>query len=123
MKKHGGFTLIEVMMAMTVLAIAGITVLRTTGESLNNTLYLENRTLARWVADNELTSLRLARHWPASSWNEENREMANRTWYVRYRSIETGDSAFRAVEVEVRLVANEKEPPLSSLRTYMTSRA
>ncbi|MGI9279870.1 MAG: type II secretion system minor pseudopilin GspI [Endozoicomonas sp.] len=121
-KRAKGFTLLEVLMAMTILAIAGITVLRTTSESLNNSQYLKNKTMARWVADNELSDLYLqhisSKEWPSQTWKKETRELADQTWHVRYRSLRTGDESFRAIQVEVRLDRDEKKPALASLQTY-----
>ncbi|KEQ18481.1 hypothetical protein GZ78_13420 [Endozoicomonas numazuensis] len=120
--------MLEVLMAMTILAIAGITVLRTTSESLDNSQYLKNKTMARWVADNELADLYLThssskKGWPPQTWKKETRELANQTWQVRYRSLRTGDESFRAIQVEVRLDRDEKKPALASLQTYMVKQS
>ncbi|WP_252178039.1 type II secretion system minor pseudopilin GspI [Endozoicomonas sp. 4G] len=113
-----GFTLLEVLMAMTILAIAGITVLRTTSESLDNSQYLKHKTMARWVADNELVDLYLTKEWPSQTWEKATRELADQTWYVRSRSVRTADEDFRAIQVEVRLSRDESKPALASLQTY-----
>ncbi|WP_263079726.1 type II secretion system minor pseudopilin GspI [Endozoicomonas sp. Mp262] len=116
---QSGFTLIEVLMALAILAIAGMTMLRLAGENIRNTGYIEQKTIARWVADNQLTSIRLSRKWPGTHWKEARQEMTGRTWYIRYRSIKTTQDDFRAVEVEVRTSRDDKEPPLAFLQTYM----
>ncbi|WOG28333.1 type II secretion system minor pseudopilin GspI [Endozoicomonas sp. 8E] len=118
-----GFTLLEVLMAMTILAIAGITVLRTSSESLDNSQYLKNKTMARWVADNELVDLYLKDQWPSQTWKKETRELADQTWHVRYRSVRTADENFRAIQVEVRLDRDEKKAALASLQTYTVKRS
>ncbi|WP_422135886.1 type II secretion system minor pseudopilin GspI [Endozoicomonas sp. ALD040] len=118
-----GFTLLEVLMAMTILAIAGITVLRTSSESLDNSQYLKNKTMARWVADNELVDLYLKDQWPSQTWKKETRELADQTWHVRYRSVRTADDNFRAIQVEVRLDRDEKKAALASLQTYTVKRS
>ncbi len=110
-------------MAMTILAIAGITVLRTSSESLDNSQYLKNKTMARWVADNELVDLYLKDQWPSQTWKKETRELADQTWHVRYRSVRTADDNFRAIQVEVRLDRDEKKDALASLQTYTVKRS
>ncbi|WP_079253695.1 type II secretion system minor pseudopilin GspI [Endozoicomonas arenosclerae] len=122
-RRAKGFTLLEVLMAMTILAIAGITVLRTTSESLDNSQYLKNKTMARWVADNELADLYLQQQWPPQTWKKETRELADQTWHVRFRSLRTGDDSFRAIQVEVRLDRDEKKPALASLQTYTVKKS
>lgn len=121
-KRSSGFTLLEVLMAMTILAIAGITILRTTSDGIANSQYLKNKTMARWVADNELTDIYLSRQWPSLSWKKVTREMADQEWHLRYRSVKTGNDDFRSIQVEVRLDRDEKKAPLSTLETYMVKR-
>ena len=116
---HSGFTLIEVLMALAILAIAGMSMLRLAGDNIRNTSHIEQKAIALWVADNQLTGIRLSRKWPATSWKEIQQDMAGQEWYVRYRSIKTTQDDFRAVEVEVRTSRNDKEPPLAFLQTYM----
>ena len=114
-----GFTLIEVLMALAILAIAGLTMLRLSGDNIRNSAHIEEKMFARWVADNQLTGIRLSRQWPATSWKQTTQQMAGRQWYVRYRSIKTTQDDFRAIEVEVRNSKNDRAPPLAVLQTYM----
>lgn len=54
-----GFTLLEVLVALAVLAIASGGILYTTSQNIQNASYLENRTLASWIAQNYMETLRL----------------------------------------------------------------
>ncbi|WP_419833373.1 type II secretion system minor pseudopilin GspI [Endozoicomonas atrinae] len=63
-----GFTLLEVLLALALLAIAGMSVLSMSGESVRNTPVLEQRTLARLVADNQMTEIHLQKQLPTLSW-------------------------------------------------------
>ena len=56
-----GFTLIEVMVALAVVAVALPALLMTLSQQLDSVRYLEDRSHAQWVAANRLAELRLAR--------------------------------------------------------------
>ena len=56
----GGFTLLELMLALAMLAIVAVAVLGRGADTVRQLHGLEQRTLAHWVAENELARLRLA---------------------------------------------------------------
>lgn len=114
-----GFTLLEVLLALALLAIAGMSVLSMSGESVGNTTVLEQRTLARLVADNQMTEIHLQKQLPTLSWQRAEHELAGQQWFARFRSIKTADDDFRAIDVEVRSEQDEKSPILATLRSYM----
>ncbi|ELT97348.1 hypothetical protein CAPTEDRAFT_114327 [Capitella teleta] len=114
-----GFTLLEVLLALALLAIAGMSVLSMSGESVRNTPILEQRTLARLVADNQMTELHLQKQWPTLSWQREEHELAGQQWFTRFRSVKTADDDFRVIDVEVRSEQDERNPVLATLRSYM----
>ena len=116
--KVAGFTLIEVLMAMAILALAGISMLRLSGDNIRNTVIIEEKMQAGWVADNELVRIRLLKKLPPTHWRKEERELAGQTWYIRFRSVKTTQDDFRAIEVEVRKSPDTQSPPLANLQTY-----
>lgn len=59
-----GFTLIEVLVALTIVAITLGAGIRAAGALVNNTERLATVSAAQWCADNQLTGLRLARVTP-----------------------------------------------------------
>lgn len=67
MKRTGvrGFTLIEVLVALAIVAIALGAVLRAVGALANDTELARARLLALWSADNVLSTLRISSAWPA----------------------------------------------------------
>ena len=114
-----GFTLLEVMLALSILAIVGIGITQAVGANVSNTLYMRQKTIARWVADNELTTIRLEQQWPRENWESYTVDMANIEWHIRKRSVKTGSDDFRMVQVEVRDRKDDKVAPLETLQTYM----
>ena len=53
------FTLVEVMVALAVVAVAVPALLLTLSQQLDGTRYLQDRTQAQWIAANRLAELRL----------------------------------------------------------------
>ena len=64
MKRVRGFTLLEVLVALVVLALSLGAVIQTTGSYTVNQAYLRDRTFAEWVARNVLAEAQLADEWP-----------------------------------------------------------
>ena len=116
-RKQQGMTLLEVMLALIILATSGLAVMKSASETLNNQAYLQQKTLALWVASNRLVELKLQEQWPSESWKNESEELAGNTWYLRYQTVATGDNNFKALDIEV---STKKEgSPLAYIRTYI----
>jgi len=116
--KAAGMTLLEVMVALAVFAVAGLALVKSAGEQVGGLGHLEQRTFANWVADNQMAERRLEGKWPGLSWVNGKEEMAGHTWYWRWQGVQTADDSFRALDVEVR--ADEKDAsPLVTLRSYV----
>ena len=54
MKAQSGMTLIEVMVALVVFALAGLSVMQATLQQTRHMGRMEEKTLAGWLADNQL---------------------------------------------------------------------
>lgn len=119
LKQQSGMTLLEVMLALVIMATSGVAVMNAASGALNSQAHLQNKTLALWVASNALTELKLTKTWPSSSWQYSTAEFAGVTWYVRYQSVETGDSSFKALDLEVSDIKDGRA--FSYLRTYVAS--
>ncbi|MBP6361333.1 MAG: type II secretion system minor pseudopilin GspI [Aeromonas sp.] len=114
-----GMTLLEVMVALAIFAVAGIAVMSSVSQQLVGLTALEEKTIATWVADNRQVEVKLRKNWPGLSWTNGKEEMAGQTWYWRWRGVETQDSSFRALDVEVRSEEKAKDPRVT-LRTYVS---
>ncbi|CAM3438514.1 type II secretion system minor pseudopilin GspI [Parendozoicomonas haliclonae] len=121
-RNSAGFTLLEVLLALTILALVAIPTLQATRENIVNTHALKQKAVARWVADNEMEQIHLEGRWPGLQWSKQTREFSGQEWHVRRRSVETASDDFRMIEVDVRLSPDTTEPTLASLQSYMFRR-
>ena len=65
--RHAGFTLVEVLVAVAVVAITLAAGLKAAGALTDNAQRLGDIVNAQWCADNALTNLRLGKQFPASA--------------------------------------------------------
>jgi len=103
-----GFTLIEVLMALTVLAIALAAILRTVGQSIDLTVNLRDRQLASWVAQNRLITHQLQHDWPAATTTDGTTELLGREWRWREQVSTTPEPALKRIEIEIRAATGEQ---------------
>jgi general secretion pathway protein I len=96
-----GFTLLEVMVALAVLAIALGAIIKAAGTSSGDIGYLRDRTLASWVALNQINRLRLARKWPDEGNHKGTVEMAGREWQWELQVNNTPNKDLRRLDIAV----------------------
>ncbi|WP_025822718.1 type II secretion system minor pseudopilin GspI [Shewanella marina] len=101
MKHVKGMTLLEVMVALAVFAIAAVAVVNSIGAQVANLPILEERTLAQWVADNQMVDARLEQDFPAIGKKDGQTELAGKEWYWRKQVIKTTDEQFRMIQITV----------------------
>lgn len=104
--RHGqqrGFTLIEVLVAMTILAVGVTALVSASGAAAWRADFLRNREMGRWVAANKLTELQVIPAWSDVGTKNEEVELGGRTWYVRAITQKVDDPDLRRVDVQARL--------------------
>lgn len=97
-----GFTLIEVLVALAVVTISLAATLRAAATGADNSLALRERTLARWVAENELARLRLQPALPPPGTSSGESRQAEQAFVWQAEVIETPNPNFRRILVRVR---------------------
>lgn len=98
-----GFTLIEVLVALFVFAVAMTVLVQSGTHRAQNLSYLRDRTLASWIAADRITEIRLEPEEMDTGDREGEVEMARRTWFWEAEMSATEDDAVRRIEVAVRL--------------------
>lgn len=116
-RTSSGFTLIEVMIALSIFAVMTAAISRTASQNTDTTLYLEEKTLASFVAENRLNKLILS-GFPAVTQTKDSEEMADREWHITTKVEETQLAGFRRIEIQVAK-SIDKENPLVSLTGFM----
>jgi general secretion pathway protein I len=113
-----GFTLLEVLVALTVLAISALAVINQTGQSLRQLQQLEQKTVALIIAENQLNTLRIAEHWPATGRNSQTLNVAELQWQISTEVSNTNEPWLRKIEVSVSASDKADESPLITLTGY-----
>jgi general secretion pathway protein I len=115
--KNAGFTLIEVMVALTIIAISLGALLQASGTQASSVTYLKQKTLAHWVAVNELTQVRIEKDFPDIGDKKGSTTMANHEWHWIRTTKKTEDKDAR--QVTFQLYSDEDYTNnLSSLTGY-----
>lgn len=116
-----GFTLVEVLVAVAVLAIALSAVIGAMAQQANNAGYLRDKTLALWVAHNRLAELQLDEELPGTGRSDGEVEMSGVEWTWRAQVTETEDPYLNRVDLEVQMAARE-DAVLATLTGFLPAR-
>jgi len=115
-----GFTLLEVLIALAVLALAMGAVIKATSDYTRNQSYLRDRTLAMWVARNVLVEYQVKGEWLSVGERKGTRDMGNQEWRWLARISQTEEAELRRLDVEVYPVdSDDDENPVSVLSGFL----
>lgn len=122
--RRNGFTLVEVMVALAVVAIALPALLIALYQQVDSTGYLRDKSLAHMVASNKLTELRILSKASQNLINGKDSgvaQMAEREWYWWMEIQATEVQQFSRVEIIVARDETLREQPLYSLVAFLSS--
>ncbi|WP_101759478.1 type II secretion system minor pseudopilin GspI [Oceanicoccus sp. KOV_DT_Chl] len=111
-KRQGlGFTLLEVLIALAILAISSLAVIGQSRQSLSQLEQLQLKATAIVLAENQLAVVQIADDWPSLGSSSQSTLLAQRQWRVTTQVSSTSDPWFRKIEVTVTddSVANQSE--------------
>ncbi len=116
--RHTGFTLVEVLVALAVLAIALAGIMRVTSQAISTSYTLRERNLALWVAQNRMVMHQLKQDWPDTDTVDGDAEMAGEKWFWREQVSATPQKDMRRIEISVRHTSDSKDS-LVTLAGYL----
>ncbi|WP_428775598.1 type II secretion system minor pseudopilin GspI [Vibrio sp.] len=110
-----GMTLLEVLVALAIFATAAIAVLRSVSQHINTLSYLEEKTFAAMVVDNQMAKVTLA----GGTIRKQNgkQELAGREWYWQVTPVTTVGNLLQGFDVSVAL--DKDSSPLLTVRSYV----
>jgi general secretion pathway protein I len=110
-----GFTLIELVVALAVLAIGMTAVLNAASQAAHAGTFLKQRTIAHWVASNRAAELSINSEWPDPGVTSGTEVMAEQTWQWETEVQTTEVPELQLVTIRVMLDGEEK----ASLITFV----
>lgn len=117
-KRLAGFTLVEILVALAVLAIAVAAVVTAVSDNVSNAAYLRDRTLAHWVAMNKVAEMQVSGDWPEAGTKHGESLMASQNWSWQITVSNTDDSDVRRLDVDV-YADREHKNVLATLVAYL----
>ncbi|HTW38566.1 MAG TPA: type II secretion system minor pseudopilin GspI [Steroidobacteraceae bacterium] len=97
-----GFTLIEVLVALAIVAIGMSAVLVSVGSSADSAVYLRDKTFAEWIALNQLAQTRLNAQAPSIGTTDGQLDYAGRHWHWRQVVSDGGFPGILRIDVTVQ---------------------
>jgi general secretion pathway protein I len=120
-RRHAaGFTLLEVLIALAVLALAMGAAIKAVSDYTNNQAYLRDRTMAMWVARNVLVQFQVENEWPEVGERKGTEDMGSREWRWLAVISQTEEAELRRLDVKVfSLESEDDDSPLSVLSGFL----
>lgn len=118
---QSGFTLLEILIALAILALSLSATIKAVSDFTGNQMYLRDRTLAIWVARNVLVEHQVESVWPSVGERKGTMDMGEREWHWIARYSNTGESDLRRIDIEVRLQDTDDKESLAVLSGFLQS--
>ncbi len=120
-RSRHGFTLIEVMVALAIIAIALASLIKASGNHTYSASYLKSKTLAHYVAMNEVTLLKLAQTWPDLGTEHKSTELAGIDWFWTRTVEKTADETGNLRSIRFTVYQDEdRNQNLTTLQAYIS---
>ena len=116
MKREHGFTLVEVLVATAIIALALGAFVSGGARYADYARYIHDRTIAQWVARNQLVQYQIAEQWPGTGTEDGDTDMGDTNWHWEAEIQESPDPDVRRIDVRVfRIDPNSGEPEADSV--------
>ncbi|MFW2373974.1 MAG: type II secretion system minor pseudopilin GspI [Gammaproteobacteria bacterium] len=114
-----GFTLIEILVALAIIAIALGALIKASGSHTASVAYLKQKSIAHWVAMNEIAELQIKKTWPGKGEKKGSTEMAGHEWFWLRELKETVNDDTQQVSFTVYL-DEDHEQQVTRLMAYLS---
>jgi general secretion pathway protein I len=118
-RRHRGFTLIEILVALAIVALTLGAGIKAAASLTQQAQRQTDQWLAQLCAENELARLRLSTQWPGIGESENSCEQGGRALRVRLNVQATPNPNFRRIEARVDDAATSDGVTLLSLSTVL----
>jgi len=113
-----GFTLIEVLAALVIVALGMLGVIQAVSQTARNGTYLREKTLAHWIAMNAITERRLLPAPPEVGESSDDVEFAGQRWRWTLRVSQTEVESLRRMDVSVRPADRPDDEALATVTGF-----
>lgn len=121
-RRSEGFTLVEVLVALMVVAIGLAALMIAVSGTARTSGYLRDKTLAQWIALNRLTEVRLNTNKFGPNTDASEVTFANRAWHYDTRYYDTTFTSMKRISVRVYAgPAKTKGNPLAEATGYLST--
>lgn len=101
-ERQRGFTLLEVMVALAVIAFSLAAAVGAVTSNTRNASGLQQRSYAHWVAMNKMAELHVTDKWPSTRTSKGSTLMARHEWFWEMKVSKTEIESMRRVEIAVK---------------------
>lgn len=116
--RNSGFTLLEILIALSILAISAMAVINQTAPSLKQLDLLQQRTVATVMAENYMNSLRANDSWPVIGRQSQQVNFANQQWIISTEVSATSEPWLRKIAIAISNEEGNESVPLADLVGY-----
>jgi general secretion pathway protein I len=113
-----GFTLIEVLAALVIVSLGMLGVIEAVSQTVSNTTYLKDKTLAHWIAMNQLAQVRLSGRVPEIKKTDGQLEYAGQRWRWIMTVTQTPVASMRRIDINVRRDGTPERSSLSAITGF-----
>lgn len=106
---NNGFTLVEVMVALAIVAFGLTALFSTTTQSVRASSYLREKTLAQWIALNRISEARLEGQPPADEDMSGEIDYAGETWRWELKTLKTPVRGIVRLEARAALAESAED--------------
>jgi general secretion pathway protein I len=123
LRSVSGLTLIEVLIALAIIAIAMTAIIKAASQNIRSTTYLQTKSIAMWTAQQTMNEVRSGvLTIPMGDHTlKQTIKMLDQTFYVEVTQAETPNKHISKIDVDVYANENHEEDaaPLITLESYL----